>query len=183
MEGIPKKTEANPSIGSEEALKDKDEKSLSFKSSSDPYALTMTFKYLKCKTPQGQFRETIQYLTKILNRSCEFVLYPEWRHTTGHIHYHGTIIIKDMIKYFKSTLPALKGLGFILIKKIDDKDKWDKYCTKEKYIAEGILGIKLPISCQLEYKPNQNRLKDMSCIELIEQYVEESSERIDELKE
>ena len=150
----------------------------------ESYAITLTFKYLKCNSPKGQFRETIQYLTKTLNRSCKYELYPEWRHTTGHIHYHGTIWIVDMIKYFKQTLPTLKSMGFILIKKIDNKDKWDTYCKKEKHIAEGILGIEIPINSVIEYKPVKTKtLKGMSCIEMIESYVEDSKERTDEFKE
>lgn len=143
----------------------------------EPYAITITFGYLRCKTPQGQFKETIPYLTKILNRSCEFQIWPEWRVTTGHIHYHGTVVIKDKIKWFKETVPQLGSLGFKLIKKIDDKTKWETYCKKEEDIAKGILQIPIPINSIIKYTPKQKSHKGMSCIEMIESINEQRDEK------
>lgn len=116
------------------------------------YAITLTFKKLHCKSPYGQFKETAPAITKLLHRSCKFELFPEWRHATGDIHYHGIIRIVDHIKWLKQTLPSLKGHGFILIKKIDNKSKWDEYCKKERDISKGILPdqITLPIDRVVE---------------------------------
>lgn len=152
---------------------------------SEPYAITITFGYLKCKTPGGQFKETISYLTKILDRSCDFKLWPEWRTTTGHIHYHGVVWIKDKIKWFKETLPKISSLGFKLLKKIDNEDKWQKYCVKEQNIAESILGISIPITKPIIFKtgPGRKSFKGMSCIEMIYQYVEGSEEGVNQTKE
>lgn len=134
----------------------------------EPYAITITFGYLKCKTPQGQFMETIGYITKILNRSCEFRIWPEWRVTTGHIHYHGTVWIKDKIKWFKDTIPKLNSLGYKLIKKIDDESKWETYCKKEENIAKDILSIEIPINKPIIYKSKHKKsFKGMSCIEIL----------------
>lgn len=116
------------------------------------YAFTVTYKAHRRLTAQGQFNDTIPYLTKLLNESTEFKLIPEWRMTTGDIHYHGILQIVDPIKWIKHTIRALKRLGFILIKPIDNLDKWTKYYTKEENIARAIVGdgITLPITKVIE---------------------------------
>lgn len=123
------------------------------------YAITITFKTLHCKSPYGQFKETAPAITKLLNRSCTFELFPEWRHCTGDIHYHGVIQIKDYIKWLKQTLPSLKSHGFILIKKIDNRPKWNEYCEKERKISRGILPeqITLPINRVVEVVRKQRK--------------------------
>lgn len=103
------------------------------------YALTVTFKSLHCKSPRGQFYETIFEVTALMNRSTTFELMPEYRITNGSIHYHITFQIKDRVKWLKSTLPSLKRLGFVLVKPIDNLTKWNDYITKEQKIAEDIL--------------------------------------------
>lgn len=123
------------------------------------HAITITFKRLHCKSPFGQFKETAPAITKLLHRSCRFELFPEWRHATGDIHYHGIIWIVDTIKWLKQTLPSLKGHGFVLIKKIDNYSKWEEYCIKERGVANGILPdqITLPINKVIEVVRKQKK--------------------------
>lgn len=114
------------------------------------YALTVTFKRLHCKTPRAQYWETICELTKTLSRSTKYCLVPEWRlagSNPGSIHYHGTIMIFDRVKWLKQTLPSIKRLGFICIKPIKKEGLkgWNKYFTKEIEIAEQIVGHPMPI--------------------------------------
>lgn len=111
----------------------------------EKYAITVTFAKLIHKTPKGMFRETIQHLQKTLAKSCDYEIYPEFRIVTGDIHYHGTIAIKDKIKWYKQTLPSLKRMGYVKVKKIDDLQGWTKYLQKEYSITKGILDIELPI--------------------------------------
>lgn len=149
--------------------------------SQDLYALTVTFKYLHCKSPKGQFKETAPYLTKLLSRSTEFWIIPEFRHTTGDIHYHGVIKIKDYIKWHKSTLPSLKSLGFICIKLIhkDKYDGWEEYCKEEIYIAKGLLGDYFPLRSKIEFKQKDlktKRLMDDYILECLNASSEESVE-------
>lgn len=121
---------------------------------SQEYAITITFKHLHCKSPKGMFKETSPYLTKLLSRSTNFSIIPEFRHTTGDIHYHGIISIVDYIKWHKSTLPSLKSLGYLCIKplKNDLKDGWVKYYHKEIDIANSILGELFPLTRIIEFK-------------------------------
>lgn len=125
------------------------------------YAITVTFKLLHRSTPLGQFWETAPYLCKLLERSTDFVIVPEWRITNGSIHYHGVVKIKDTIKWLKQTLPRIKSMGFILIKPCDDKEgiseKWKQYYTKDIDIARGVLPpyLSLPIS----YVPAKDIIK------------------------
>lgn len=122
------------------------------------HAITITIKRLHNKSPLGQFKETIVYITDILSDSCEFELYPEWRHSTGEIHYHGAIKIVDYIKWLKSTLPSLKRLGFNCIKKMDNPKKWYEYCNKELHIAKAlILDITMPIRKQVVRIKSKNK--------------------------
>lgn len=140
------------------------------------YAITVTFKRLFSKSALGMFKETAPVLTRILHQSTSYELYPEWRHTTGDIHYHGKVVIKDYIKWFKSTLPYLKRLGFCLIKKIDNMEKWDNYLKKEQYIAKAISPLPLPITKQVlivKSKKQMPKAKDLSVYEILKQYNED----------
>lgn len=139
----------------------------------EEYAITVTYKYLHCKTPRGQFKESAPYLTRILKRSTSFNIIPEFRHTTGDIHYHGIICITDYIKWHKSTLPELKRLGFVCIKKIhkDLRDGWIKYYTKEIDIAKGILGDYFPLTSEIQFKP-----KDLKINNVMDNYILKDAE-------
>lgn len=148
-------------------------------------ALTVTFRSLHSKSPEGQLKETLPALTLLLHRSCYFDIYPEYRITTGDIHYHCMIRIFDKIKWLKSTLPSLKGLGFILVKKIDDLEKWTSYCLKEVDIIRGIVGSKLevPITRHVKLvKVKSKRLKEWSISEWYENVEKEIETEEEEIK-
>ena len=113
------------------------------------YAITITFKEIHSKTPKGQFKETYKTVCRILAQSTDFEIYPEYRLLSGEIHYHGTIDIKDNIKWLKATLRQLKGLGFCKLKKIDDLQGWLKYCEKEMSQSQELIGLKLPIKNEM----------------------------------
>lgn len=123
------------------------------------FAYTQTFTATHLKTPKGQFKETVVHLTKLLARSTAFILVPEWRATNGSIHYHGILIIKDRIKWLKQTLPSLRTLGYVLIKPIDNMQKWIEYFTKEMYIASGIIDLQMPICEQVVICQNKCKEK------------------------
>lgn len=108
-------------------------------------AYTQTFQRIPFAGPRKQFVETAPFVTKILARSTGFVLVPEWRTTTGDIHYHGVIVVKDRVKWFKSTRGTLKTQGFMLLKKVDDMERWIQYIAKQAADAEQITGLTMPI--------------------------------------
>lgn len=66
----------------------------------------------------------------------------------GNLHYHGTIVIKDKIKWYKVILPKLKKDGFVLIKSIDDMQKWTEYINKTKEEMMIITERELPITLE-----------------------------------
>ena len=109
------------------------------------YAITITFNSIHSKTPKGQFKETYKIVCMILEESCDYEIYPEYRVSNGSIHYHGTIDIKDKIKWYRRTLVRLKNLGFYKIKEIEDLQGWNKYCEKELNISKAILEVPLPL--------------------------------------
>lgn len=150
------------------------------------YALTVTFKYLNCKTPRGQFGETMPYLTKLLHQSTIFALMPEWRHRDGSIHAHCIIKIKDIVKWLKQTLPSLKRLGYILVKSIDDELKWMDYMTKEIEVARRIIpDCDFPVEKPIKIV----KKKDLKTRNLFDDYTidvkidEEDQQRVEETKE
>lgn len=111
----------------------------------DFYAYTQTFSGIPHNlSAKGQFKRYYRDVISALEKSTEFELFPEWRMTTGEIHFHGTLYIKDKIKWIKQTMPFLKRLGFIKIIKIKDLQGWLEYCQKESKIACEILGLNVP---------------------------------------
>jgi len=109
-------------------------------------AITVTFSYLKNVTPYGQFKEVIPKLTKLLSESTEFELIPEWTPTDARVHVHGTVEVLDKYKWITTTLPAMKRMGFIKVKKIDNLEKWKTYFYKDKWLAEKITKLEMPMT-------------------------------------
>lgn len=116
-------------------------------------ALTLTYSFFHNKSPRGQFVETIVPLTKELTTSCEFEIYVEWRLTNSSCHYHCIIDVRDKYRWHTSTLPFLKNNGFVCIKKIDNMDKWRKYCSKEIDLARKITKLTMPITTEICKRP------------------------------
>lgn len=132
----------------------------------DFYAITITFAYLHNKSAVGQFWEVIPYCTKVLNSATEFQIVPEWRITNGSIHVHGVIQIKDKIKWFMSTLPAIKRMGYCLIKKIDNMSKWTEYYKKEMSIAQTLVPIiRQPIRTVIKKQKIKTKYEDKTVYE------------------
>ena len=50
----------------------------------------------------------------------------------GRFHYHGTIEIRNVLKFFIFDLPLLKAQGSYEIDHINDLVKWLTYCTKQE---------------------------------------------------
>jgi len=83
--------------------------------------------------------ETMVSYLKHLNRCCKkIIIYPEFA-ASGRLHCHGIIWVSDMIKWHKSVRPLLKRNGMLLVKEIDDIDKWVDYIIKDAKDTRGIL--------------------------------------------
>lgn len=144
------------------------------------YAITITYKSLNNKTPYGQFRETAPYITSLLAKSTTFKIVPEWRITNGSIHYHGTINIVDRIKWLKQTLPSIKSLGFLLVKPIDNNDKWESYLAKELDIARGIVKeLSFPLDKEV-YIEKKKKKVDYPDIEEVEMEIMTEADQAEE---
>jgi len=126
-------------------------------------AITITFAVLRSRFPKQQFNETITFVTRLLKQSCDFIIVPEWRLSTGAIHYHGTVSIFDRIKWHKQTLPSLTNVGFCKFKPIDNYDKWSGYLAKEQCVAQGILGENffLPICTHIDKNKEKASAKQL----------------------
>lgn len=112
-------------------------------------AVTFTYSNIKNKTPYGQFKETVIKLIQQLQESCDYEIIPEWRMTSGEIHYHGIIYILLPDIWLTKTLPFLKRNGFVKIKTIDDMPKWTQYYNKNRILAESITKLQMPIRQQV----------------------------------
>lgn len=53
-------------------------------------------------------------------------------------HYHGTIKITDIMKFFIFDMPVLKNETALEIDKMEDKEIWAKYCCKQETIMKPI---------------------------------------------
>lgn len=91
-------------------------------------------------------------------RKCSksYYVYPELD-DNGRLHYHGTIMVQDMVKWKKSVLPSFKRvLGFTKVKTIVDEPnekKWHEYCSKEWELTQEILGLDDLEIIRYEVKP------------------------------
>lgn len=86
-------------------------------------------------------KHAIQFaLTDVSN---EYEIYPEFD-LTGRLHYHGTIILKDKIKWYKKACQQLKNIGYICVKD-NVNDGWNQYILKEWETTKAVLEIDSPI--------------------------------------
>jgi len=100
-----------------------------------PVAYTQTFKNSSLMNmsfdTQHEYksRDIVHTLQDIVN----FVVVPEAT-IEGNVHYHGIIISikkRKKRKWYNETLPTLKSMGFIKIKKISDMSRWIDYMLKD----------------------------------------------------
>lgn len=118
--------------------------SLAFTWSPDPKKFTGV-------NPVFQFNETLPFIRLLMSCSDDFSAYPELN-LNGNIHWHAEVRLSDKVKWFKKVLPKFKYNGFVYIKKVFDKEKWDIYIQKDMPIMEMVLGFKLPINYKKEGK-------------------------------
>ncbi len=94
--------------------------------------------------PLWTLNEHTYHLMK-LKRCCKEVnLYPEYC-ASGKLHWHGSLVIKDQVKWFKSILPYFKYRGYVCVK-LEFSAEWTKYIQKNKVDMEKILEIQLPLT-------------------------------------
>lgn len=87
--------------------------------------------------PDIKNNEIIYDIFRRWRHAMEFMITPELN-KNGNIHYHGIIAIRDKIAWYKRLLPELKRKGFVLIKSIDDYDKWFAYIKKDYEVKKAV---------------------------------------------
>lgn len=124
--------------------------------------LTISPKPQKCNANRDLFLLWTQRLHKTLKTFCkEYMIYHEFD-KTGRLHFHGTILPYDMIK-FKRCNGKLRELGFCKFEmKFKNYTKWIEYCSKDKgetlAIYNNVPSHWLPIT-HSNYKQINNELK------------------------
>lgn len=79
----------------------------------------------------GWIRPIRRWLNMVSNHYC---IYPELADLTGRLHYHGVILINDMIKFKHIKTSIDKNIGWVKIDKLKtygDHLRWLMYCMKE----------------------------------------------------
>lgn len=105
-----------------------------------PVGVTLTTHYWNLK----------RWIMRTLNRSCGYyILYPEITET-GRLHFHGTVHIKNMVKWKRETSQWLRKIGFIKLENfytngIQGQMRWIMYCRKEFHQTQLVLDIDRPI--------------------------------------
>jgi len=101
----------------------------------EPLAYTQTFKGSNLTNSSFDTQhnyKSVDIVTE-LQSVVNFVFTPEAT-VEGNVHYHGIIISikkKKKRKWYNETLPALKRMGFIKLKKITDMSRWIDYMLKD----------------------------------------------------
>lgn len=108
--------------------------------------------FKKCVKPIKQLNEHLRILCYLSKCCKQFRVFPEL-HKSGDLHYHCTLCISDMIKWFRCVLPKFKLHGFCVTKPIDNLADWSKYCKKNIAITEGVLKHQLPYDEHTLTKP------------------------------
>lgn len=94
--------------------------------------------------PKIGFSMALKVLRKVRLVSDDYIFYPEIGDSGSNIHFHGMIILKDKVKWFKSVLPTLKRNGFVKITKMNEG--WYDYIKKDWEIMKQILDLEIPIN-------------------------------------
>lgn len=111
------------------------------------YALTISPPHRKDVKYWEQYEVDSDVIRRYLNQvSDHYIMYPEIA-TEGRLHYHGTIKLKDPVKWYKSIRATLNSiLGFTCLKKLktlQDVIKWNYYASKDWPITSQVLQHKI----------------------------------------
>lgn len=88
-----------------------------------------------------------------------YIMYPEFAGTR--LHFHGTLVFSDHIKFVRSIKHILSKIGYLCIKPLEslrDKIKWNCYCRKEWSDTQLILRLSKPILWCTTYRRRDNML-------------------------
>lgn len=66
--------------------------------------------------------DKLKIIRAVRKASKHYIIYPEFAYPSGRLHYHGIIVVNDMIAWCKFTLPRFRMLGFTDIKPIRQKE-------------------------------------------------------------
>lgn len=73
-----------------------------------------------------------------LCEGVQFQLYPELS-PTGRLHYHGTILMKNIMIFMTHDIKIIDNHCQYCIKHIDDTDEWIQYITKQAPLMEVVI--------------------------------------------
>lgn len=109
------------------------------------YAFTwnQTLRY-QSTGPSDQYESLLHYFYKNYKILGTFVIVPELT-INGYVHIHGVFTIKDKIKFYKTFMPILKNIGFVMIKPCSHVTGWLQYMSKTISEMIEIMRPELPI--------------------------------------
>jgi len=99
--------------------------------------------YLQKVNPQESYKLHTPVLRRLTQCCQSLQIYPEC-FVNGGLHYHGTLVINDKIKWYASVLPHIKHNGFVVIKPKPDNG-WLKYISKDWDTMSAVLQLDKPL--------------------------------------
>lgn len=93
---------------------------------------------------------SLNYCTIKVN--SEFGAYGRW-------HFHGCIMLKDVLKFYVYDLPKLKKHGALEIDTIQDPETWEEYCDKEQHLVGAFLQELNAVGSIDTSMPNPNKVR------------------------
>lgn len=107
----------------------------------------------------------------------DFKLWPELN-SNGNLHWHGYIVIKDKVRWFKKVLPHMKYNCMVRIEKLHGElSKAIEYSKKDEKLMSKVISKKLAVPLDLEFlkthKPKElNKELDPKPSPLITDYMD-----------
>jgi len=103
--------------------------------------------HMQRKDPIEGYKIHTPVLKRLTTCCSALKIYPEC-FVNGGLHYHGTLVISDKIKWYASVLPNLKYSGFVVIKQRPD-DGWLKYISKDWDVMSAVLQLDKPLDLMI----------------------------------
>lgn len=89
--------------------------------------------YLTSSSPDMAYWPQRSLIQRLLQRcSKDYKMFPEFS-DSGHLHWHGYVLVHDTVKWFMQVIPTIvKRIGFIKVKPVKSLQAWLEYCTKSQ---------------------------------------------------
>lgn len=112
----------------------------------EDYAVTWSPKMVTVHY-NSQIRRDVRTYFSVMDSSGfnNIYVYPEIN-INGNLHYHMLVEVFDKVKFYKAVIPSMKRDGYVIIKRVFDRQKWFDYMTKEVNVMSQLIKYPVPIT-------------------------------------